>query len=715
MRVYELAKELGISSKDCIARLAELGVEAGSHMSTVEDDAVAKLKSGSGAEAAEPAAKPAPAEKKAAKKEEAPTDAPAPATAAAADAKPAEPEKPVTPEPAPKKQPPVKPAPASEAPAAAGTASGKKEIKIKGPVVVREFAETLGVRPNVLITELMKRNILASITQKIEPGVAAEIAEQHGFELVLEKRSAEHKGPAPKVVQDEPEPEDRPEDLVDRPPIVTFLGHVDHGKTSLLDKIRSARVAAGESGGITQHIGAYTVDNNGRSITFLDTPGHAAFTSMRARGANLTDIAVIIIAADDGIMPQTREAIQHAQAANVALMIAINKIDLPNADAQKAMQQLQQEGLTPEEWGGDLICAPVSAMSGEGIDDLLEMILLQSEILELKANPKKRATGYVIEAQLEPGRGATTHALVTTGTLKVGDFILCGEHCGKVRALMNDRGESVKSAGPSTPVKVLGLSGVPDAGAEFRVYKNERAAKAIAAEKMQKLKTEQLAPPPKTSLDSLFSELEESSKIELKIVLKADTQGSIEAIQHALGEINSDKVALNFILSATGNITENDIMLASASDAVVLGFHVGKEPAVNAACKREGVDIRLHQVIYELIDEVREAMTGLLAPQYKESVNGKAEILQVFPMGKTAKVAGCRVVKGSVRAKDRVRVRRKEDVLYEGRIESLKHFQDSVAEVREAQECGIRLDNFSAFEEGDTLEFYAVEEVVQTL
>ncbi len=727
MRVHELAKLLGIPSKDCVEQLQARGVDVKSHMSTVEEEAAALLLGDSDsapATSAGPAKeKPAP-EKKTPKPSPAEPEAP---VAPAADVVAAPETKVKTPAPAAEQK--IAPTPKkgankkaaikkAEAVASATPSSSDAEdkvIRVKGSIVVSDLAKEMGVRANIVITELMKRNILASINQTVDINIAREIAELHGFSLTNERRSTEHQAPSKKHQLEESEEDDETGDLTPRSPVVTFLGHVDHGKTSLVDHIRDAHVAAGEHGGITQHIGAYSVDYKGNAITFLDTPGHAAFTAMRARGANLTDIAVIVIAADDGIMPQTREAIQHVQAAGVEMIVAINKVDLPAANAERVMQQLQAENLAPEEWGGTIICCPVSATTGEGIDHLLEMLLLQAEVQELTANAKRRAKGYVVEAQLEQGRGPTANILVTAGTLGVGDYVLCGEHCGKVKAMMNDRGDSVKSAGPSTPVKMLGLSGVPEAGAEFRVYANEKAARTIAQEKAQSLKAEQLVAPQKASLDSLFAQLESDSKIELKLVLKADTQGSLEAIQHSLDEIKSEKISLNIILSGTGNISEGDIMLASASNAVVLGFHVGREPGVESACKREGVEARLHHVIYELLDEVREAMTGMIAPEYKENMSGTAQVLQIFVMSKTVSVAGCRVIKGVIHAKDRARVRRGEEILFEGRMDTLKHFQDQVKEVREAQECGIRLSGFNAYEEGDQIDFYVVEELVKQL
>lgn len=694
MRVHELAKQLNVPSKELVARLKDLGVDVKSHMSSVDEDAI-KLLAAESEPQVEPE-KPEVAEEKPLETEEQPVE-----------------KEQVSDEPA---------EPAEEKPEEAEESQSLGRvlphdtpvIKIKGPIVVKDLAGKIGTRPNRLIAELMRMNILASINERLNFDVASKIAVRHGFTLEHEKKAEPHK-PVVKPKPDEIEEEDNPEDLLPRSPIVTFLGHVDHGKTSLLDKIRDTGVAGGESGGITQHIGAYTITVGGQNITFLDTPGHAAFTAMRARGANLTDIAVIIIAADDGIMPQTKEAIHHAKAAGVCMMVAINKTDLPTANVDRVKQQLQAEGLTTEDWGGETVTAEVSAQTGAGIDHLLEMILLQADMLELKANPNRRATGFVVEAQLEQGMGPTANLLVTKGTLEVGDVVLCGQHWGRIRAIINDHGAKVKSVGPATPARCLGLSGVPDAGAAFKVYVNEKAARAAASEEEERVKGGQLAHTRKTSLDSLFEQIEEDQKLELKVILKADTQGSIEAITHSLNEIKSDKVSLNILLGDTGNITVNDVMLASASNAVILGFHIGKEAGVPAAAKHEGVEIRLHQIIYELISQVEDAMTGLLAPKLEERVRGEAQIRQVFNIGKKGNIAGCLVTGGIIRPSFRVRLKRNGDVLYEGAITTLKHFQDEVSEVREAQECGVRLDNYTAIEESDILEFYEVEEVKQAL
>ncbi len=587
-------------------------------------------------------------------------------------------------------------------------------LKIRGGIIVRELAELVNIKPNRIVAELMGMNVFANINAKLDFDVAAKLAEKFGFTVEHEKRGNDPVAvPAPDGV-DFPYM-DKPEDLLPRPPVVTFLGHVDHGKTSLMDQIRKASVAKGESGGITQHIGAYTVDVSGKAITFLDTPGHAAFTAMRARGANLTDIAVIIIAADDGIMPQTKEAIAHAKAAGVSIMVAINKCDLPSANPDRVLQQLQSEELAPEDWGGSTICCKVSAITGEGVNHLLEMILLQAEMLELTANPAKRASGFVIEAQLQPGMGPTATMLVTGGTLKIGDPVLCGAHWGRVKALINDHGRQVKSAGPSTPVKCMGLSGVPEAGAEFTVMSSDKKAKERAAATAMALKTASLEGPRKASLDDIFDQLKTADALELAVIVKADTQGSVEAIVHALSDIKSEKVSLRFIHTGTGNITSNDVLLASASNAVVLGFHISREPGVEAVAKHEGVEVRLHQIIYEMIDQVRDAMIGVLGPRLEEMKRGQAQVRQIFEVGKGDQVGGCLVLKGIVNIKHRIRVKRKNEVLFEGTLLSLKHFQDDVPEVREAQECGLRIRNFSSLEEGDIIEAYEIEEREQTL
>jgi len=680
MRVHELAKQHNLTSKEILDKLHSLGSDAHNHMSAISADFVEKLRvsieGGTSATApATPPPSPNPAKKETAKAPE---------------------QKPAAPPPSP--------------------AAADKLLVLKGSsIVVKELAEKIGLRPNLLIAELMGMNVFASISDKLDIQMARKLGEKHGFTIDIEKRSAEHKPVPVKPWEENTEDTAKPDDIQARPPIVTFMGHVDHGKTSLLDRIRNAMVAKGEAGGITQHIGAYMVESGGRKITFLDTPGHEAFTAMRARGAHLTDIAVIIVAADDGIMPQTREAIQHAQAAKAAIMIAINKIDLPTARVERVKQQLQLLNLAPEEWGGQTVCCEVSAQTGKGIDHLLEMILLQADILELKASRNKRAHGYIVEAQLESGMGPTATLLVKDGTLHLGDAVLCGQYWGRVKALINDRGVRIKSADPSTPVKCLGLSGVPEAGAEFKVCTHDRLARELAEKTQEDIRLSQVVPQKKISLDNLFEQIDSAKKLEVGVILKADVQGSLEAIKHALDGIKSEKVSLDVMLSGVGNITVNDVLLASASKAIIVGFNVAKENSVNAAAKKEGVEIRLHAIIYDLVEEIRQAMTGMLAPQIKEHVTGHARVLEVFPISKVGTVAGCMVTAGKISSRSRARIKRSSGVIFEGSIASLKRFQNDAGEVKEGQECGIRIDNFNAFEKGDVMEFYDVTKVAQAL
>ncbi|MBN2163016.1 MAG: translation initiation factor IF-2 [Pontiellaceae bacterium] len=594
-------------------------------------------------------------------------------------------------------------------------------IELKKPkIVVKDFADRMGMKPNIVIAELMRMNVFASINAEIDLKVAKEIGEKHGFIVRKEEKKKAVPQPKTKVapVKKKVEAEDTPDALLPRPPVVTFMGHVDHGKTSLLDKIRNTKVVTGESGGITQHIGAYTVELDDHKITFLDTPGHAAFTAMRARGANLTDIVVLVVAADDGVMPQTIEAIKHAQAAGVCIIVAMNKMDLRAANPDRLKQQLQEKDIMVEDWGGSIGCCPVSAHSGEGIDGLLERIILESEMLELRANPNKSARGFVVEAQMEPGMGPTASVLVKSGTLKVGDSVICGKYWGRIKALISDQGKKVRAAGPSTAVKILGLTNVPNAGDEFQAMTSDREAKAISeemqsADRMQQLEGGNSAK--KMSLDDLFGAAAGEEKKELKLIIKADVQGSVEAIAHSLNGIKSDKVEINILSSDVGNITVNDVMLASASDAIILGFHTGKENGANAAAKREGVEIRLYSIIYELIEDVESAMKGLLEPELREQVIGEAEIREVFELSRRNKIAGCMVMSGRITSKASIRIKRGRDVLFDGSIGSLKRFQNDAAEVRQGQECGIRPENFTNFDAGDTIEAYTVEKITQSL
>jgi translation initiation factor IF-2 len=594
---------------------------------------------------------------------------------------------------------------------------GQKVIQMKPPLVVRDLAAKLGCKPHMLLADLMELNVFANINETIGEDIARKLCERRGYLFELEKRErgagVVHAPPKKIEVLDEGE---KQQDLAIRPPVVTVMGHVDHGKTSLLDAIRKTNVAASESGGITQHIGASVVKTeDGRLITFLDTPGHQAFTKMRARGANVTDIAILVVAADDGIMPQTIEAINHAKAAQVPIIVAINKCDLPAANPDRVKKQLQEYGLTPESWGGDTITVDVSATTRKGLDELLEMILLQADMLELKASPKTPAKGNVIEAQLEPGLGPTASVLVRKGTLHVGNAIICGPHGGKVRALLNDKGQRVKEATPSTPVKIIGLWGVPEAGTEFSVMKNEKEARSLSEQRQMEARTRATTEPRQTTIEELMAQIESGQKKTLNVVLKADVQGSVEAIADSLSKIKSDKVDLEIIHTAVGSITENDVLLASASKAIIIGFRVKTESGVTDVAKQAGVPIKLYSIIYELLEQVEDALKGLLEPETRETIVGRAEVRQVFELSKGAPVAGCVITTGRVVRSGRVRLLRRRLVQYEGKIASLRHFQDDVREVKAGQECGLRLDNYSDFQPGDVIECYTVEKVASVL
>ncbi|HEX8280313.1 MAG TPA: translation initiation factor IF-2, partial [Chthoniobacterales bacterium] len=573
----------------------------------------------------------------------------------------------------------------------------------------------LGLKPHQLIAELMNFNIFANINQTIEPDVATKICENHGFVFEMERREkggGVHKveqvvvAPPPPVIEKE-------EELKTRGPIITFMGHVDHGKTSLMDAIRKTRVAAGEAGGITQHIGAYTVDYKGSRITFLDTPGHAAFTAMRARGAHVTDIVVLVVAADDGLMPQTIEAINHAKAAeHVKIMVAINKIDLPGANVERVKKQLQERGLSPEDWGGDTIVCEVSATKQIGIEHLLEMMTLQAEVMELKASPTATPRGTVIEAQVEAGRGPTATVIVQMGTLKTGDPFICGDFSGKVKSLIDDRGKPIKAADPSMPVKVLGFMGLPQAGDEFLVMDSERSAKTLSEERLQERRADKLAAPQRATLESLLEAAD--GKKHLRIILKTDAQGSLEALVTALGQIESKKIDLEIVHSGVGPISENDILLASASNAVVIGFNIKVETMAVTAAKREGVQVKLYSIIYELIDQIKESMAEMLDPEHRETVIGHAEVKQVFKLTKGI-VAGCLVTDGRISRTARARVLRRRQPVYDGGLSTLRRFQDDVKEVRVGLECGIKLGDFNEYQVGDVIECYQLEQVAQKL
>ena len=596
------------------------------------------------------------------------------------------------------------------------TEDGRKIIHIKPPIIVKDLAAQLGVKNFQLIKELMDDfNIFANPNLTVEPEVATKVCDKHGFVFEMERREkggGVHKqvevvvAPPPPVIEKE-------EELKNRAPIITFMGHVDHGKTSLMDAIRKTRVAAGEAGGITQHIGAYSVDYKGTRITFLDTPGHAAFTAMRARGANVTDIVVLVVAADDGLMPQTIEAINHAKAAShVKIMVAVNKIDLPSANVDRVKQQLQEHELTPEDWGGETIVVPVSATKGTGIPELLDNMVVQAEVMELKASPTATPRGTVIEAQVEAGRGPTATVIVQMGTLRVGEPFICGDYGGKVKSLVDDLGKPIKSAGPSTPVRVLGFTGLPNAGDEFLVMESEKSAKVLSEERLAARRTEKLSVPQRATLESLL-ESADGKKV-LRLVLKCDAQGSLEALIASLGQIQSKKIDLEMIHAGVGPISESDILLASASDAVVVGFNIKVESNAVGAAKREGVQVKLYSIIYELIDQMKEAMAGLLDPEHRETVIGHAEVKQVFQLSRGI-VAGCLVTDGRIARIARARVLRRRQPVYDGGLSTLRRFQDDVKEVRVGLECGIKLGDFNEYQVGDVIECYQLEQVAQKL
>jgi translation initiation factor IF-2 len=594
----------------------------------------------------------------------------------------------------------------------------EKIIHLKPPIIVKDLAEAMDVKAFKLMKDLMELEVFANQNQSIEPEIASRICEKHGFYFEKEKR--EKGGGVHKVEEVIEEPEaPAPEEIVEdelklRPPIVTFMGHVDHGKTSLLDAFRGSKIADREAGGITQHVGAYSVTRGETTITFIDTPGHQAFTEMRARGANVTDIVVLVVAADDGLMPTTLEAIDHARAAGVTIIVAINKVDLARANIDKVKGQLQEKDLAPEDWGGSTICVEVSAKEGTGLDDLFEMIGLQSEILELKANPDTPARGTVIEARMEPGRGPTATIIVQSGTLKSGDAFICGNFHGKVKSLLSDQNEKLKKVGPASPAEVLGFAGLPNVGDELVVMENERSAKKLSGDRLDALRTEQLQPKEKSALETLFANIEEGPKKLLKLILKVDAQGSGEAILNALNEIESEKINLDVIRNDTGPITESDILLASASDAIIVGFGIKLENKAVSIAKREGVQVKLYSIIYELIDQVREAMLGMLDPETRESVIGHAEIKEVFKLS-SGRVAGCLVTDGRIARKGRARVVRDGQAVYDGGLQTLRRFKDDVKEVRKGLECGIRLGNFNDYMKGDIIECYELEKLDVTL
>lgn len=589
-------------------------------------------------------------------------------------------------------------------------------ISIKPPIIVSDLAKKMGLKGFELMKDLIGLEIFTSPDKAIEPDVAEKICQIHGF--VFEREKREKGGGVHKeeevVVEPEPEEEIPEEQMAYRAPIITFMGHVDHGKTSLLDYIRKSRVAAKEAGGITQHVGAYSVAHGDRFITFLDTPGHAIFSKMRSRGADITDIVVIIVAADDGIMPQTKEAIKHAKAAGKTIIVAINKCDLPAADPMRVMTQLMEHELVPSEMGGDTECIQVSASTGQGIDELLELMALQAEVLELRANPKANARASVIEASIKPGKGPTATVIVESGTLRIGKPFICGPFSGKIKTLVNDRGESIKEAGPAVPVEVIGFSELPHVGDSLVEMESERVSKKLSEERQGERRQERLQKGQKTRLEDMLSAVAGGGKARLQLILRTDVQGTGEAIQSAIHDIESEKVEANFVTAGAGAITESDILMASSSNAVVIGFNVKVEAKAVKAAKAEGVQVKLYSIVYELIDQVRDSMLGLLDPEIRETVIGKALVKQVFKVNK-GRAAGCIIKSGKVSRTAHARVLRGKVPVFDGKMSTLRRHTDEVDEVKSGIECGIRLGAFNEYEEGDIIECYTLDKMEVTL
>ena len=578
----------------------------------------------------------------------------------------------------------------------------KRRIKIDEAIVLSELAKRMGIKANEIIKAMMAMGSMATVNQTIDFDTASLIASEFDYEV--ERASFEEEALLKQETDD-------PEKLVPRPPVVTIMGHVDHGKTSLLDVIRKSRISETEAGGITQHIGAYHVSTDKGQIAFLDTPGHEAFTAMRARGAQVTDIVVLVVAADDGVMPQTTEAINHSRAAEVPIIVAVNKIDKQNADPEKVKRELAEIGLTPEDWGGDTIYVNVSAKQAVGIDELLEMILLQAEVLELKANPDKLASGHVVEAKIDSGRGAVATVLVREGTLRAGDPVVCGMHYGRIRAMLDDRGNQLESAGPSIPVEIVGLSGVPMAGDEFLALKDEKNAKQVSEHRQQKQRSKELAQSSRLSLDKLYERMKEGEVKDLNLIIKADVHGSIEALKDSLTKLSNDEVNVNVVHSASGTIAESDISLATVSNAIIIGFNVRPSIKVQALASEENVDMRFYNVIYDVIKDVKNAMVGMMASTYEERILGTAEVREVFQIPKVGNVAGCYVTDGKMERGQKMRLLRDGVVIFEGKNSSLRRFKDDIKEVQAGYECGIGIENFNDIKVGDRIDCYYMEEI----
>lgn len=699
VRVYELAKELNLESKTLVDFLVELGADIKNHMSTVESDIAEMVREHfleSDDELVESdeeiEAKKIKKRKKHSKRDEDPEFEDKKIEKIAKNGKGKVKTKGRTKG---KKQ------------RSSGTAVETKTLELPDSISVKDLGQKIGVSPAELIKKLIKTGVMVTVNQSIDFDTAAVICAEYNIEVKPVKELDE--------VIFEDVVEDDPADLEIRPPIVTIMGHVDHGKTTLLDGIRKSRVAAREAGGITQHIGAYQVEHQGRKITFLDTPGHEAFTAIRSRGAQVTDIAVLVVAADDGVMPQTVEAISHARAADVPIIVAINKMDLPNANPDRVKQELSEHGLIPEAWGGDTIMVEISALTLDGVDELLEMILLVSEMEELKANPNRKARGTVIEAKLDKHRGPVATVLINTGTLEIGDDFVVGCVYGRVRAIVNDRGENIDKAVPAQPVEIVGISEVPEAGDVLVVTEDEQTARQVAEIKRQKQREQELRGPVRANLEDLFAQIQEGQIQELNIILKADVQGSLEALRSSLEKLSTDEVRLNVIHKGVGGVSESDVQLAATAGAIIIAFNVRPDPNALRAAEREKVDIRGYRVIYDAIDEVKAAMSGLLEPEYKEEAIGRAEVRETFRVPGVGTVAGCYVMDGKVTRSANVRVLRDNVIVHEGKISSLKRFKDDVREVLQGYECGIGIERFNDIKVGDFIEAYIIKEIARSL
>jgi len=714
-RVYELAKELDLSSREVITALASLGFIAKSHSSTVENDVVVKLR-----EAAEkgtlkqlasstPAARPSRAAPQRPAAERPPAERP-PAERPPAERRPAA-------ERAPKQQPAAKapaeapakaaekpPAPVEPAVAAATTPAETKPLTVNRGITVAELAAKLGVTPAEIVKKLFLLGEMYTVAQSLTDEAAEIVASDYGYQLQIVSPDEEEDLSAEAEVDDESQ-------LTPRPPVITVMGHVDHGKTLLLDRIRQTDVVAQEHGGITQHIGAYQVHKNGRAITFIDTPGHEAFTQMRARGAQSTDIAVLVVAADDGVKPQTVEALSHAKAAEVPIVVAVNKIDKEGADPTRVRQQLTELELVPEEWGGNTPFVDISAKQGTHIEDLLDVLLLVADIQELKANDTAPPRGVVIEAHLDKGRGPVATVLVQRGTLRVGDMIVCGTAWARVRAMLDDDGKPLKEAGPGSPAQVLGFNAVPEAGDDFRSVPDERAARQIAQDRESRRRVADMVSRKTVTLEDLYEQTREGELTELNVILKADVQGSLEAVQDALEKMKMEDVAVRVIHRAVGAITENDVTLAEASGAIIVGFNVRPDPKARTQAEQNGVEIRTYQIIYKLVEDIEAALKGMLKPIFTEDITGRAQVRATFKVPKIGTIAGCYMEEGKATRGQKVRLLRDGVVVTDTTVASLRRFKDDVREVAGGYECGVGLENYQDIKEGDVLEFYEVREV----